>query len=185
MVLPPSNIKYLFNLNKLKIIPLLFLVIFLQACSENSEEVAFRASLIDKALNDENAKLGAAFLQQNKQREAVVTLASGMQYLVLESGTGAVATMQDSVEVHYRGQLVTGEIFDSSVERGKASVFPLKSVIPGWRQALLKMRVGDKWEIYLPAQLAYGSRSPSELIAANSALIYEIQLLAIIGDERE
>ncbi|OUS36190.1 peptidylprolyl isomerase ['Osedax' symbiont bacterium Rs2_46_30_T18] len=183
-VLPPSKIKHYSKLIKLKIIPLLLLLTVLQACSENSEEAAFRASLIDKALNDENAKLGAAFLEKNKQRETVVTMASGMQYLVMESGTGARATMQDSVEVHYRGQLVTGETFDSSIERGKSSVFPLKSVIPGWRQALLNMRVGDKWEIYLPAELAYGSRSPSELIAANSALIYEIQLLAIIGGKR-
>ena len=183
-VLPLRNKKQHCYPSKLKFIALL-LVMFLQACSESSEQAAFRASLIDKALNDENAKIGAAFLAQNSQREAVVTMASGMQYLVLQSGTtGEVATMQDSVEVHYRGQLVTGEVFDSSIERGKTSIFPLKSVIPGWRQALLKMQVGDKWEIYLPAKLAYGSRSPSQLIAANSALIYEIKLLAIIGDKR-
>jgi len=184
LVLPSSNISHHCNPSKLKIIGVLLVLVFLQGCSENPEQAAFRAALIDKALNDENAKLGAAFLAQNTQREAVVTMASGMQYLVLQSGTGSVATMQDSVQVHYRGKLVTGEVFDSSIERGKASIFPLVSVIPGWRQALLKMKVGDKWEIYLPAKLAYGARSPTKLIAANSVLIYEINLLSIIGDKR-
>ncbi|MCJ8299534.1 MAG: FKBP-type peptidyl-prolyl cis-trans isomerase [Pseudomonadales bacterium] len=184
-VLTPSKIMYCFSSVNLKIIPLLLLLTFLPGCSENSEEAAFRASLIDKALNDDNAKLGVAFLQKNKQREDVVTMDSGLQYQILESGGGVMPGIEDSVEVQYEGRLVAGQIFDSSAARGKSSVFPLKSVIPGWRQALLNMRVGDKWKIFLPAKLAYGSRSPSAQIAANSALIFEIKILAIIGDKRE
>ena len=171
-----------------KTVPLLLLVSFLlSACGTevSEEENAFRKTLIDRALNDENRKLGDAFLAENKTIDGVITTASGMQYRVIKSGDGAQPHYQDRVEVHYEGRLVTGEVFDSSYTRHKPSIFPLTKVIKGWREALLKMRVGDHWQIYLPAELAYGGTSPSTEIAANSALIFKIELLAVIGDESE
>lgn len=160
-------------------------LLLLAACSDDSDEKAFRANLIDKALNDENKKMGDAFLAENKQKEGVVTLPSGLQYKIIETGSGRSPRLQDNVEVYYSGSLVTGEVFDSSEKRGKSSVFPLKSVVPGWRKALVKMKIGDKWRIYLPSELAYGARSPSELIAANSALIYDIKLIAVVDGQSE
>jgi FKBP-type peptidyl-prolyl cis-trans isomerase FklB len=151
-------------------------------CAESAEEAAFRASLIDKALNDDNRKLGEAFLAKTRRRKEVYTTASGLQYLVLASGEGQSPSRLDRVQVHYEGTLVTGEVFDSSYQRSKTSTFPVTKVIQGWREALLKMRVGDHWKIFLPADLAYGSKSPSDKIAANSALVFNIKLLAVIGE---
>ena len=159
--------------------------ILLSACEDGKKEAAFRADLIDKALNDENAKAGDAFLAKNGALPGVVTLPSGLQYKVIQSGAGVTPKLQDTVEVNYEGRLITGDIFDSSYKRNKTSTFPLKGVIAGWRKALLKMRVGDKWAIYVPSDLAYGATSPSKHIAANSALIFEIQLIAIKGADNE
>jgi FKBP-type peptidyl-prolyl cis-trans isomerase len=161
------------------------LCFFLVACGEDKEEQAFRANLIEKALNDENRKIGDAFLLENKQREHIVTTASGLQYEVLKEGVGKRPEIIDIVQVHYKGSLVNGQVFDSSYERGEPSDFPLNRVVKGWREALLKMKEGGHWRVYLPAQLAYGAKSPSELIAANSALIFEIELLAILKEERD
>ncbi|NQZ33739.1 MAG: FKBP-type peptidyl-prolyl cis-trans isomerase [Oceanospirillaceae bacterium] len=164
---------------KILILSLLFIVV---GCTESKEEQAFRAQLIDRALNDDNSKLSKAFMLENKLRKGVVTTESGLQYLIITSGSGVNPTFQDKVEVDYEGKLVSGEVFDSSYQRGKSAVFPVKGVVAGWREALLKMKVGDHWQIFLPAQLAYGARSPSAKIAANSALIFDIKLLAIKGE---
>ncbi|MGB1237765.1 MAG: FKBP-type peptidyl-prolyl cis-trans isomerase [Pseudomonadales bacterium] len=171
-------------MSKYKVVFAAAIVLSLLGCS-NPEEEAFRASLIDKALNDDNRKLGDAYLARNAQREEVRVLGSGLQYEVLQSGSGPQPKMHQKVEVSYRGELVSGEVFDSSLTRGKSSVFPLTEVIPGWRIALLKMRAGDRWKVYLPAELGYGARSPSEQIAANSALVFDIELLKIVSDENE
>jgi len=159
--------------------------VFLIACSESKEEQAFRADLIEKALNDDNRKVGDAFLLENKLRENIVSTPSGLQYEVLREGSGNSPEIIDIVEVRYKGSLVDGRVFDSSYERGESSEFPLNRVIKGWREALLKMKEGDHWRIYLPAQLAYGAKSPTELIAANSALIFEIELIAVLKQERD
>ena len=173
---------YLGLCKSLTVFTLLFAIL---GCAESKEEQAFRAQLIDKALNDENAQLAKAFLEKNTRREGVVTTTSGLQYLVVASGFGKQPKLQDKVRVHYEGKLVTGEIFDSSYQRGDSSVFPLKEVIAGWRQALLLMKVGDHWQVFLPADLAYGARSPTEKIAANSALVFDIKLLEVIGTQSE
>jgi FKBP-type peptidyl-prolyl cis-trans isomerase FklB len=125
-----------------------------------------------------NKAEGEKFLAENKSKAGVVTLPSGLQYKVLKEGTGPMPTMTDTVEVHYTGKLINGKVFDSSVERGQPAKFTLNSVIPGWTEALQKMKVGSKWELYIPSQLAYGP-APQQNIPGNSTLVFEVELLSI------
>jgi len=133
--------------------------------------------------NDESAMStssdGAAFLAANAKKDGVVTTASGLQYKVIKSGTGESPKKSDTVKVHYTGTLIDGTVFDSSVQRGEPAVFPVGAVIPGWVEALQLMKVGDKWQLVIPANLAYGENSPSPAIPANSVLIFEVELLDI------
>ncbi len=129
-----------------------------------------------QAAATKNKKDGEAFLAANKSKEGVKTLPSGLQYKVLKSGSGATPGLADSVVAHYHGTLVDGTVFDSSVDRGEPATFPVRGVIPGWTEALQLMKVGDKWQLFLPAELAYGERSPSEKIGPNSALVFEVEL---------
>lgn len=129
---------------------------------------------------EDNLKAGREFLAANAGRSEVVVLPSGLQYEVLESGSGAQPTAEDSVRVHYHGTLLDGRVFDSSVERGEPAEFALGAVIPGFREALTNMRVGDHWRVYLPSALAYGERGAGSDIGPNETLIFELQLLEII-----
>jgi len=122
---------------------------------------------------------GEAFLEANAQRPEVKTTASGLQYEVLKEGEGASPTKQDRVRVHYHGTLLDGSVFDSSLERGEPATFGVTQVIPGWTEALQLMQVGDKWKIYLPYDLAYGSRGAGQKIAPYSTLVFEVELLGI------
>ena len=126
---------------------------------------------------EKNRKDGEAFLEANKKKEGVVTTNSGLQYKVLKSGSGPSPQPTDQVTVNYKGTLLTGEQFDSSYDRGQPATFGVKDVIPGWTGALQLMKVGDKWEIYIPANLAYGRRGPEAEIGPNSTLIFEVELL--------
>ena len=121
---------------------------------------------------------GAAFLAENGQREGVVTTDSGLQYEVLTAAEGPKPSATDRVTTHYHGTLIDGTVFDSSVARDQPATFALNQVIPGWTEALQLMSVGAKWRLYLPAELAYGPRATGA-IPANSALIFEVELLAI------
>ncbi len=129
----------------------------------------------------ENLAASEEFLAQNGQREGVVTLDSGLQYLVMEEGPadGASPTASDSVLAHYHGTLPDGSVFDSSVQRGEPATFGLSQVIPGWTEALQLMSVGDKWRLFIPPALAYGEQSPTPAIPPNSTLIFEVELLEI------
>ncbi len=127
----------------------------------------------------ENKKKGEAFLAENGKKEGVVTLPNGLQYKVLKAGQGKKPTENDKVEVHYRGTLIDGTEFDSSYRRGQPATFPVKGVIRGWREALQLMPVGSKWQLFVPAPLAYGERGSGQAIGPNEALIFEIELLAI------
>ena len=118
---------------------------------------------------------GGQFLAENAKKEGVKTTASGLQYLVIKSGTGATPKLTDGVKVHYHGTLINGTVFDSSVERGQPISFPVGGVIPGWTEALQLMKVGDKWKLFIPAKLAYGEQSPSPAIPPNSVLIFEVE----------
>lgn len=169
-----------------KILGLIMLsALFVTGCSESEEEKRFRAELIDKALNDENRKAGEAFLAQNKTREGVQVLPSGVQYEVVQAGTGSSPRILDTVVVNYEGKRVDGFVFDSSYAREKPSEFPLKSVIRGWKETLPKMKEGAVWNIYVPADMAYGATSPDTSIPANSALIFKIELLEIKATTEE
>jgi FKBP-type peptidyl-prolyl cis-trans isomerase FklB len=126
---------------------------------------------------DSNLDVGARFLAENGAREGVVTTASGLQYEVITAAEGPKPGPTDTVTTHYHGTLIDGTVFDSSLEREPAS-FPLNGVIPGWTEALQLMSVGAKYRLYLPADLAYGSRG-TRGIQPNSALIFEVELLEI------
>ena len=126
--------------------------------------------------SDANLKEGAAFLEANGAKEGVITTASGLQYKVLTAGTGTIPTADSTVEVHYSGRLLDGTEFDSSVKRGVPAQFGVTQVIPGWTEALQLMPQGSKWELYIPAALAYGPGGAGP-IGPNSVLVFEVELL--------
>jgi FKBP-type peptidyl-prolyl cis-trans isomerase FklB len=126
-------------------------------------------------------KEGQDFLAANKTKKGVTTTASGLQYEVISAGKGASPMRTDVVRVHYHGTLISGKVFDSSVQRKEPAEFPVNRVIPGWTEALQKMRVGDKWKLFIPSDLAYGERgTPGGPIGPNSVLIFEVELLGIV-----
>jgi len=120
-----------------------------------------------------------AFLAENASREGVRTMRSGLQYEVLRKGSGKQPSMSDTVKVHYHGTFIDDEVFDSSTARGEPADFNLKKVIPGFREAITNMQVGEKWKIYVPPTLGYGVRGVPGSIGANELLIFEIELLEI------
>lgn len=126
-----------------------------------------------------NLEAGRKFLAENGQRSGVVTLPSGLQYEVLKAGTGATPKATDKVTVHYHGTLLDGTVFDSSVQRNKPATFPVNGVIKGWTEALQLMKVGDKWKLFIPTELAYGSRGAGGDIGPNAALIFEVELIGV------
>lgn len=128
---------------------------------------------------EKNRKEGEEFLAANKAKEGVVTLPSGLQYKVLKEGDGAVPKATDTVETHYRGTLLDGTEFDSSYARGETATFPVNGVIEGWKEALQKMQVGSKWQLFVPPSLAYGERGAGRAIGPNQTLVFEVELLAI------
>jgi FKBP-type peptidyl-prolyl cis-trans isomerase FklB len=130
-----------------------------------------------------NRKEGDAFLTANKSKEGVVTLPSGLQYKILKAGTGPKPTASDTVTCNYRGTLINGTEFDSSYKRGQPASFPLGGVIKGWTEALQLMPVGSKWQLFIPADLAYGDHPPSRDIAPGSTLIFEVELLSV-GEQK-
>lgn len=129
-------------------------------------------------LDAKNRKAGAAFLMANKMKPGVVTLASGLEYKILTEGTGPKPTAGDTVTCNYRGTLIDGTEFDSSYKRGQPASFPVSGVIKGWTEALQLMPVGSKWELFIPADLAYGDQGRPG-IAPGDTLIFEVELLSI------
>jgi FKBP-type peptidyl-prolyl cis-trans isomerase len=130
------------------------------------------------AAQQENLQAGEAFLAENAKRDGVVSLPSGLQYRVLEPGSGKQPAATDTVTVHYRGTLIDGTEFDSSYSRNKPATFRADRVIPGWQEALQLMQEGAKWELFIPAKLGYGERGAGK-IQPNSTLIFEVQLLEV------
>lgn len=131
---------------------------------------------------EENAENGKKFLQENAKKSGVDTLANGIQYKVIKTGEGAKPTETDVVKVHYKGTLLDGTEFDSSIKRGEPAEFQLNRVIPGWTTALKEMPIGSKWEIFIPSDQAYGPRGGGP-IGPNETLIFEVELLEIVAPE--
>ena len=127
-----------------------------------------------------NKKQGDAFLAENKTKDGVVTLPSGLQYKILKEGTGPKPTATDTVVCNYKGTLLDNTEFDSSYKRGQPATFPVSGVIKGWTEALQLMPVGSKWELFVPADLAYGARGgPGGGIGPNATLVFEVELMSI------
>ena len=124
----------------------------------------------------------AASLADNAAQEGITVTESGLQYKVLTVGDGAMPTAEDTVTVHYEGRLFDGTVFDSSLKRGEPATFPVGGVIAGWTEALQLMPVGSKWQLFIPADLAYGENGAGNVIQPNSALVFDVELLAIQDD---
>ena len=139
---------------------------------------SFQQSMMAKQAA-KNLADGKVFLEANKAKEGVKVLPSGLQYKVIKEGTGKTPTVDDKVRTHYRGTLINGTEFDSSYKRKQPAEFPVKGVIKGWTEALQLMKEGGKWELYIPANLAYGELARPG-IPPNSTLIFEIELLAVV-----
>ncbi len=149
--------------------------------SQNASQKESRAKM-QKARQqqaEKNMAQGEAFLAKNAEKEGVVTLPSGLQYKVIKPGTGDTPESTDKVTTHYRGTLIDGTEFDSSYARGEPATFPVNGVIAGWTEALLLMKVGAKWQLFIPSELAYGKRGAGGKIGPNATLIFDIELLSI------
>ena len=150
----------------------------------NETMVAFQKEMIAK-LGGKNKAEGEAFLAENKKKEGVKTLESGLQYKVIKAGDGKKPTLSDTVTTHYRGTLINGTEFDSSYRRGQPVTFPVEGVIPGWKEALQLMEVGAKWQLFIPSNLAYGERSAGPNIGPHTTLIFEIELISIVEKKED
>jgi FKBP-type peptidyl-prolyl cis-trans isomerase len=131
------------------------------------------------AIGAANKKVGDAFLADNKTKDGVVTLPSGLQYKILTAGTGPKPTAADKVTCNYRGTMIEGKEFDSSYKRGEPVTFSVGEVIKGWSEALQLMPVGSKWQLFVPPDLAYGAQGAGQQIGPNSTLIFEVELISI------
>ncbi|TAK54517.1 MAG: FKBP-type peptidyl-prolyl cis-trans isomerase, partial [Bacteroidetes bacterium] len=159
----------------------------LSLTEEQSQAVlaAWRMGLMKKqqeeaaAQGEKNKKEGETFLEENKKKEGVVTLPSGLQYKVMKSGSGPKPTATQTVTVHYKGTLIDGTEFSSSYTNGEPITMPLSQFIPGWSEGLQLMSVGSKYTLYIPAGLGYGERGAGGAVPPNATLIFEVELLEI------
>ena len=143
--------------------------------------MAFQKEMMAKQAEvaKKNKTEGEAFLAENKKKEGVKALPSGLQYKVIKAGTGKKPKLNDTVTVHYRGTLIDGTEFDSSYKRGQPVTFQVNGVIPGWTEALQLMEQGAKWQLFIPSNLAYGEKGAGGVIGPNATLIFEIELISI------
>lgn len=138
-----------------------------------------------KKQEEENKAKGEKFLEENKTKEGVVALESGLQYKILKEGTGASPKETDTLKCHYKGTTIDGKEFDNSYERGEPATFAFDRAIEGWKEALKLMKVDAKWQLFIPPQLAYGERGSGKVIGPNETLIFEVELLGIEEPETE
>lgn len=136
-----------------------------------------------KELAAKNLAEGEKFLAENKKQKGVVTLPSGLQYRIIKEGKGTSPKATDMVTTHYRGKLINGTEFDSSYTRGEPAKFAVNGVIPGWTEALQLMKPGAKWELFVPAKLAYAENGVGQIIGPNSTLLFEVELLKVGNDD--
>lgn len=150
-----------------------------EAISGLQQQMAAKQVERMRELGAKNKQAGATFLAENRKKEGVKVLPSGLQYKVLKEGTGKTPKAEDTVTVNYRGTLIDGTEFDSSYKRGEPATFPVKGVIKGWTEALQLMKVGSKWQLFVPPELAYGEQGAGRVIGPNATLIFEVELLGI------
>lgn len=143
------------------------------------QEMMTKQAELAKIIGEKNKTEGDLFLAENKKKEGVITLSSGLQYKVINEGSGAIPKLTDKVIVHYRGTLIDGTEFDSSYRRGQPVTFPVNGIITGWKEALQLMKTGSKWQLFIPPTLAYGERGAGRTIGPNATLIFDIELLSI------
>jgi FKBP-type peptidyl-prolyl cis-trans isomerase FklB len=143
------------------------------------KELMMKRSAEFNKKSEDNKSKGEAFLKDNKGKNGVVSLPSGLQYRILEKGDGAKPAKDDTVTVEYTGRLINGQVFDSTEKTGKPATFKVSQVIPGWTEALQLMPSGSTWEVYIPSDLAYGPRSVGGPIGPNETLIFKIHLLSV------
>lgn len=152
-----------------------------EAVTSLQQQMAAKQAERMRELGAKNKQAGAAFLAENKKKDGVKVLPDGLQYKVIKEGTGKMPKAEDTVTVNYRGTLIDGTEFDSSYKRGEPATFPVKGVIKGWTEALQLMKVGSKWQLFIPPELAYGEQGAGRIIGPNSTLIFEVELLGIKG----
>jgi len=143
------------------------------------QEMMNKMQAKQKIDGEKNVKEGETFLEANKNKEGVVTLPSGLQYKIIKSGDGPKPAKDQKVMCHYRGTLIDGTEFDSSYKRGEPAEFGVGEVIKGWTEALQLMPVGSKWQLFIPANLAYGANGAGQTIGPNATLIFEVELISI------
>ncbi|MGA2316546.1 MAG: FKBP-type peptidyl-prolyl cis-trans isomerase [Thermodesulfobacteriota bacterium] len=143
------------------------------------QEIQETMMAFQKEMMAKQKERGDAFLAENKKKEGVKTLPSGLQYKVIKAGTGKKPKLNDTVMTHYRGTLIDGTEFDSSYKRGQPVSFLVSGVLPGWTEALQLMEEGAKWQLFIPSNLAYGERGAGGIIGPNATLIFEIELISI------
>lgn len=150
--------------------------------SPQATDAAIRAYLSAESEKkaEANKKAGEAYLEENAKKDGIQVTESGLQYEVIVEGDGEKPAAENTVKVHYHGTTIDGEVFDSSVDRGEPTTFPLNGVIPGWTEGLQLMPVGSKYKFYIPSDLAYGQRGAGNMIGPNSTLVFEVELLEIV-----
>jgi FKBP-type peptidyl-prolyl cis-trans isomerase FklB len=154
------------------------------AVSEQELQTAMQAlgaklKAMAAAAAKENLVKSNTFIEENKKKPGIQSTATGLQYLVITTGTGATPKLENTVTVHYEGKLISGKVFDSSIKRGEPTTFKVGEVIPGWTEALQRMKVGDKWRVFIPPNLGYGERGAGPAIGPNEALVFEVELLDV------
>jgi FKBP-type peptidyl-prolyl cis-trans isomerase FklB len=148
---------------------------------EQANELVQKAVMaMQKEKAAKNLAAGKAFLENNKKQPGVVELPSGLQYKILQEGSGTPPKAEDKITAHYKGSLIDGKVFDSSYDRGEPATFGVSDVIEGWKEALQLMKPGAKWQLFIPASLAYGeNQMPGSPIEPNSVLIFEVELISV------
>lgn len=144
------------------------------------KEMMAKQAAAKKAIGEKNATEGKKFLEENKKKDGVKTTASGLEYKVIKDGTGPSPKATDTVKVNYRGTTIDGTEFDSSYKRGEPATFPVNRVIKGWTEALQLMKVGSKYQLVVPAELAYGERGAGSDIGPDATLLFDVELLGIV-----
>ena len=143
-------------------------------------DISQRIQKVQEAAAEAASAEGEAFLADIAKRDGILTLESGLQYEILNEGTGDKPGLDSTVRTHYHGTFINGDVFDSSVARNQPAEFPVSGVIAGWTEALQQMPVGSKWKLYVPHHLAYGERGAGASIPPYSALVFEVELLDIL-----